>query len=60
MSTPPLNRKTRFTLSVPQYLCQPAKCSPGNFKMQTLKKNTLNRNGKGLIECLSQPQNSPA
>lgn len=60
MSAPPPNRKTRFTLSVLQRLCQPTKRSPGNFKMQTLKKNTLDRNGTGLTECLSQPQNSPA
>lgn len=60
MSAPPPNIKSRFTLSVLQCLCQPTKCSPGNFKMQTLKKNTLNPNGTGLIECLSQPQNSPA
>lgn len=42
MFAPPPNRKTKFTLSVLQCLCQPTKCSPGNFKMQTLKKNTPN------------------
>lgn len=60
MSAPPPNRRSRFILSVLQCLCQPAKFSLGNFKMQTLKKNTLNPNGMGLIERLSQPQNSPA
>lgn len=56
MFAPPPNRKTKFTLSVLQCLCQPTKCSPGNFKMQTLKKNTPNWNGTGLTECLSQPR----
>lgn len=60
MSAPSPNRKSRHTLSVLHCLCQTTKCSLGNFKMQTLKKNTLNPNGMGLTECLSQPQNSPA
>lgn len=56
MSAPPPNRRSRHIRSAFQCFCQPTKCSLGNFKMQTLKKNTLNPNGMGLRECLSQPR----
>lgn len=53
MSAPPSDRKSRHTWSVLQTLCQPTKCSLGNFKMQTWKRDARNPYGMSWRESLS-------